>query len=123
MVKIEELHVGSLFYIGNKIQKITAFDIQTIKQAERFGLQLDGFRPILITEETLKKFKFSKLAETTDHTLFGLGEIYISYKKSGSHLICAQSRAEIGKAFTYIHQLQNICSSLFGLDLEDNSVI
>ena len=60
MIKIEELHVGSLFYIGNKIQKITESDIQTIKQAERFGLQLDGFRPILITEDTLKKFKFSK---------------------------------------------------------------
>ncbi|MEE1062846.1 MAG: hypothetical protein UH071_04195 [Paludibacteraceae bacterium] len=123
MTKIEELHVGSLFYIGNKIQKITASDIQTIKQAERFGLPLDGFRPILITEETLKKYKFSKLAETTDHTLFGLGEIYISYKKSASHLICAQSRAEIGKPFTYIHQLQNICNSLFGFDLEDSSVI
>ena len=117
MIDIKELRVGNYVYINNRIVKVEVEDLVELKAACRYGRDTEFLRPVLLSPATLQKIGFSRVCETTSGDLYSKGDIYVKVVGNAVSLYIVDLGTACGESFSYLHQLQNVLSSLYHVEL------
>lgn len=117
MIDIKELRVGSYVYINDRILRVEVSDLVELNSAVRYGREADFLRPVRLSESILKRAGFNKETEKLLTSLYSNGEVYLKEDSNKYSIYDINSGNSFGVSVSYLHQLQNILSSMFNTEL------
>lgn len=112
----KELRVGNHVYIDNKETAITAVDLLTMSQNERFLIDKDVVTPIFLSEAVLLKVGFKVEFDIAPNRVYALGDFLVCSNSSKTFNLYV-GQCVVGKPVAYLHQLQNLFFSITGKEL------
>lgn len=112
----KELRVGNHVYIDNKETAVTAVDLLTMAQNERFLIEKDVVTPIFLSEASLLKIGFKVEFDIAPNRVYSLGDFLLCSNSSKSFNFYVGQSA-VGRPVAYLHQLQNLYFSVVGKEL------
>lgn len=115
-MNINELRVGNHIYIDNKETAVSATDLVTISQNERFLLEKQVINPIFLSEALLFKLGFRVEFEVSPYRVYSLGDFLLISNSNHTFNFFVGQKA-VGKPIAYMHQLQNLYLVLAGSEL------
>ncbi|HXS55736.1 MAG TPA: hypothetical protein VN726_06405 [Hanamia sp.] len=115
MIKPNELRIGNCYLdICGEPNTWTIDSYKFYHEHPLNGQNMyENINPIPLTPEILEKCGFTKGSGS-----FYDGNMMLSIEERGYALFCGESTE--GKSFKYLHQLQNLYSDLYGIELEIN---
>lgn len=112
----KELRVGNHVYIDNKETAITAVDLLTMAQNERFLIEKDVVTPIFLSESILLKVGFKVEFDIAPNRVYALGDFLVRSNTANTFNFYVGQSA-VGKPIAYLHQLQNLFFAITGKEL------
>lgn len=111
-----ELRIGNRIYIDGVEVTVSAADILTIYQNERFLIEKNLVSPILLTEERLCRLGFKVAFSLSSSRVYSLNDFYLMALSSHEFRIYESEKC-LGKPISYLHQLQNLYFLWVGSEL------
>ncbi|MCQ2235204.1 MAG: hypothetical protein MJZ24_10760 [Paludibacteraceae bacterium] len=115
----KELRIGNHIYIDSRETAISAIDLATMCQHEKFLIDKGVVTPIYLSESILFKHGFKVEFDITPNRVYSLGDFLIRSNSSHSFNLYVGQQT-VGKPFSYLHQLQNLYFAIEGKELIDN---
>lgn len=112
----KELRVGNHVYIDDKETALTAVDLLTMAQNERFLLDKSVVNPIFLSESLLLKLGFKVEFDIAPNRVYSFGDFLLRSNSANSFNFYVGQNV-VGKPVAYLHQLQNLYFSITGKEL------
>ncbi|MCQ2193135.1 MAG: hypothetical protein MJZ23_09825 [Paludibacteraceae bacterium] len=112
----KELRIGNHIYIDNKETAITATDLLTMSQNERFLLEKQVINPIFLSESLLFRLGFKVEFEVSPNRVYSHGNFLLCSNANNTFNFYVGQQST-GKAVAYLHQLQNLYFLMTGSEL------
>jgi|SRR5574344_1617519 hypothetical protein len=115
-MKSKDLRIGNHVYIDDKEVPVTAADLLTLSQHERFVMEKELMTPVYISESVLFRLGFKVEFDKAPLRVYSLNEFLLTSNSLHTFNLYV-GQAAVGHSIAYLHQLQNLFFDLTGIEL------